>query len=689
MRGRQLLVIGLVMMASTWPLAAPQQPRDAGVLFQSALYKEQVELKLEEAIAGYKEVVSAAGGNKAVAAKALLQMAGCYERLGQAEARATYQRVVTDYADSGAVAEAARARLAAMDQRLPELTVRKVWNRRGQHVSADGRFLTFIDANEDLGVHDLASGEDRALTGIARGAETAGTRADGGLPSPDGRSVAYSWFTDKQRYEVRIIGINGGQSRVLHAGQGARDTVYPLGWTPDGKWILVRRGVDSGSGPQEQFILIPVAGGPPRVVATRVDRFGGDVRMSPDGTRVAYSRAIRTDQRERDLFSLSLADGRETLLLDHFADDYVLDWLPDGSGLLFASDRGGTFGIWATRVTDGAAVGHPIPIQSATGRIESAGFAGKGEFYYSGGVLDLDVHVATIDPKTGRQAGQLTRLGARVNGEKSLAAWAPDGTKMVWIEPLSPVGAYGIVQVREFTLVVGTIATGDVTKLRLPFQFMDWPVWHPDGRHVLVSATDLQNRYGLFSVALDGTITNIGVNTREGAVSRDGRRIFLLRRSAPVGRPASIRILVRDVAGGEEQELVSDSDGSFTLSPDGEWFAMNRRPGTGNSPLTIFPSSGGAERPLSADISGWTIPTRPAWSRDTRFLFVVREQGPANEVWRVPLDGGSPTDTGIRWTGRIRRIDADPREAGRLALSASSVSNETWVLSNLPQMREK
>ena len=91
---------------------------------QAAIKKEVVDGDLKGAIEQYKKL--AQGRDRAVAAKALVRMGQCYEKLGDAEARKAYERVLREYADqAGAVAEA-RARLAALKSAEPSsITVRR------------------------------------------------------------------------------------------------------------------------------------------------------------------------------------------------------------------------------------------------------------------------------------------------------------------------------------------------------------------------------------------------------------------------------------------------------------------------------------------------------------------------------------------------------------------------------------
>src|SRR4051794_29950093 len=95
------------------PLAA-QKPEAAETLLQTAIKKEVVDGNLTGAIEGYKKALAAAKGNRSVAAKAMVRMAECYQKLGDGQSRAIYERVVRDYADQKEAVALARARLAPL-----------------------------------------------------------------------------------------------------------------------------------------------------------------------------------------------------------------------------------------------------------------------------------------------------------------------------------------------------------------------------------------------------------------------------------------------------------------------------------------------------------------------------------------------------------------------------------------------
>jgi len=95
-------------------MVADARQADPGVQLRAAIEKEEVAGDLEGAMALYRQIIAADGKNRPATAKAMLRLAGCYEKLGQAEARKLYERLVAEYSDQTQEAAHARARLAAL-----------------------------------------------------------------------------------------------------------------------------------------------------------------------------------------------------------------------------------------------------------------------------------------------------------------------------------------------------------------------------------------------------------------------------------------------------------------------------------------------------------------------------------------------------------------------------------------------
>lgn len=146
---KQTLTVALALVVAG-TLAVAQNTRDPQLLFKAAQHTEEVQGDLKAAIAQYQQVV--ATGNRALAAQALLRIAACYEKLGNAEARTVYERVVREYADQTGSAAVAQARLSGTANAEPPrgVTLRRVWDGRATgltaavltRVSGDGRRLS-------------------------------------------------------------------------------------------------------------------------------------------------------------------------------------------------------------------------------------------------------------------------------------------------------------------------------------------------------------------------------------------------------------------------------------------------------------------------------------------------------------------------------------------------------------------
>ena len=87
---------------------------------EAAVYREMVTGDVAAAIGMYHAILAQTGIARPVAARALLHLGQCQEKLGQRrEAHATYARVVRDFAAESAIAAQARAKLAGWSDALP------------------------------------------------------------------------------------------------------------------------------------------------------------------------------------------------------------------------------------------------------------------------------------------------------------------------------------------------------------------------------------------------------------------------------------------------------------------------------------------------------------------------------------------------------------------------------------------
>src|SRR6185436_16245044 len=100
-------------------LTAAQAAETGAELFQKAVVQERSAGNLQEAIKLYQRVAREFAADRALAAKALVQAARCYEKLGQNQSVKIYEQVTREFGDQRESAATARGRLAALAASAP------------------------------------------------------------------------------------------------------------------------------------------------------------------------------------------------------------------------------------------------------------------------------------------------------------------------------------------------------------------------------------------------------------------------------------------------------------------------------------------------------------------------------------------------------------------------------------------
>ena len=673
-----LIAALLLAVALAAGAAAQKKPATAEELLGTALHQEEVEGNLERAIATYKKVVAEAGATRAVAGRALLRMGQCYEKLGNAEARKAYERVVREYADQSEIAAQARVRLAALGQQPPAVTARRVWAGAAVHVigapSRDGAYLTFRDPESgELAIRDLATGQTRLLTKRQSVWERF-------VPSPDGKQVAYTWKT-KGFSELRVVGLDGSEPRVLYPNTGVA-LPYPAGWSPDGKNVLA---VVSGK-EGDQVVLVSVADGSVRVLKT-TDWIGG-LRFSPDGRYIAYDLEQQPGSKECDIFLLALDTGREIPLIQHPADDEVLDWTPDGKRILFRSDRSGTMGAWLIQVADGKPQGTPELVKPDLGRgFKPLGFTRNGSFYYSVRTTRSDVYIAEIDLATGKLLAPPAPATQRFEGSNETPDWSPDGRRLLFLSRRASVAAWA-----PRVLCVRSMETGELSELASKLDRISWVRWSPDGRSLLAGARH-SGGFGIYRIDVrTGEFSRItDWNLGGPAVwSGDGKAIIHLWQDAAAKASS---IMVRDLETGRQREIHSIANSShfyasrLALSRDGRQLAFALAETQSQSKvLKVMPAAGGEARdvlrgvPMPADLVAWT-------PDGLGLLFTRHSPGdPKTGLWLIPLQGGEPRKLDLA-AESMRDLCLHP-DGRHIAFTAGQDTSEVWAMENfLPSLK--
>lgn len=671
-------------------------------LFQKALVKERTEGNLREAVKLYQRIVEKHSSDRKLAAKALLQIGQCHEKLGSAEARKAYEKLVRDFGDQSELVTEARIRLAALGK--PEsagVVVRKVWFGPSVDVegapSPDGRYLSFVDwETGDLAVRDLETGTNRRLTNKGAWKESQ-EYALFSRWSPDGKQVVYDWWGPSTVGGIsgwggiRVVGLDGSKPRILYHPKGV-GWGWPQDWSPDGKHVLAL--VENKDGVVE-IALISVADGTARVVKALGSRWPHAARFSPNGRYIVYDRPQAPGSAEHDVFVIPTEGAQESPLIEHPANDFLLGWAPDGKWVLFGSDRTGSPGFWAVQTVDGKPRGEPQVVKLDMPPILPMGFTRDGSFYYGYGRLATDVYVASLDPKAGLVAGTAQKLVKRFEGANASGAYSPDGKYLAYLSGRSSPGL-GPGSPNLNLLRIRSLDSGQERELALNLRLisLDALSWFADGRSLLLGARDMDLRLGIYEINVQtGEAAALvqegpGISFHGQVAARQGKAFFYVRLEKAKDL---CQIVFRDLATGQERELYRApfiERFTLSLSPDGRWLAFLNR--TDNRVLRITPANGGEPRELYRFVHRGNHFINHAWTADGKHILLSRwrsEQGSPWTLWRVPVAGGEPQEAGLEM--RCDTLSVHP-DGQRIAFSASSrpVSSEVWVMENfLPELK--
>jgi dipeptidyl aminopeptidase/acylaminoacyl peptidase len=347
----KIKIFVLYVMAMVIAVIASSDPvqQSANQLYQSGIYKEDVEGKLEEAIAAYQEIIKKYPDDNPVAAKAWFHMGLCYEKLGNQEAQNAYRQVLSNYADQKEIASQARARLAALAIKAAEPHFTKIRVPTGLPtngffaLSPDGRQLAYIEKGS-VWVVPVHGQTDPAIAGAPRQItpqNRSWTETTDITWSGDGKWLALKAKerdSGKLEYAVYMVSSSGGDPRRLPLELKSRERIFHdcrLSLSPEGKWLAYTTWPDGGSPADRSVYLAPTDGGPSRRLTQPIT---SDPAFSPDGKRIAYLRLAGSSdwqpgaERGRQLWITHVNGGSPTLVYEFSLPGRIEGptWSPDG-----------------------------------------------------------------------------------------------------------------------------------------------------------------------------------------------------------------------------------------------------------------------------------------------------------------------------------------------------------------------
>jgi Tol biopolymer transport system component len=391
-------------------------------------------------------------------------------------------------------------------------------------------------------------------------------------------------------------------------------------------------------------------------------------RFSPDGRCIAFSLVGEGRPAHADVYVMT-ADGRnEVVVAGHPAEDELLDWTPDGGGLLFRSDRSGTWDIWAVRVAGGQPQGEPELLKKDFGRYSQVlGLAPDGSLYYRTITPAGRFYVGEIDLETGKVLVPPAPLTTRYDGAPSRITWSPDGRRLLYVSLGRAMGN------GNNNLTIRSADTGEERFLSTSLRKV-WDLrWAPDSRSLLAWGMTVAGN-ALFRVdAESGEITKLADGRWAPKISQDGKVMVYMSQGG---------IRRRNLETGEESpgpKVGTDVLNAFEdLSPDGREVVFEA-----DGAIKTVSLDGGEPRELFRGSHYYVV----RWNSDGRYIIAQaldRISGwwaATSEIWRIPVRGGTPLKLDLN-VPKMEGFALHP-DNRRFAFSVDEGSRtELWVLEN-------
>lgn len=424
-------------------------------------------------------------------------------------------------------------------------------------VAPDGNTLVFLarqSADAEDGVYvlrafDLQSRSTRDLLPIPAKWDGSYPPTSRGLKfSPDGAVLA---LVVPGRDALVVLsnpftpGAKGPRTVRFTPADGGVVSLYEFDWMPDSRHVvLVLR--DPRGGDQSLWMGDVDRGSLARVTAS--SQWESTPAASPEGVRIAYG----STPLDWDLIEIDLTSQATRPLIASARYDGWGDWMPDGSGLVFSTQRTGRFEIWQQSFRDGLArmvvTPDAFPGEPSLFLVQGAiSPDGRSLAYVRFAPAATRVYLTAL---AGSRPVQLTSEAA-IGSVDDGPMWSPDGR---WI--LFRRGRH-VLKALASGGTAPTIVTDEVVHSRTKSEGA--AQWLPDGRAVIFSAAD-----GLRQVPVEGGPSRliVGEQPMLWDVSPDGRLIYAI-----LERDQRMMDLVTfDMMTGAERTL--QSLGRKPLTPD-------------------------------------------------------------------------------------------------------------------------
>jgi len=685
---KALLIISVFCLADIFNVSGQATPQE---MLNKAIYQEEVNGNLDEAIKLFLEIVDKNPTNRAVTVEAFYHLGLTNEKLGNKKAKEYYEKIVNGFGDQPEFVRIARERLAVLTTSVShkDIALRQVWTGKDVDilgsVSSDGEYATFTDWNlGNLAIRNLKTGENKPLTneGTWKGPIQYALFS---VISPDGKQVAYGWYNAKGIWELRILKI-GSQTPVSLYSCVADEYPIPELWFADGKKIIFST-VHEKKKIWQLFSINITSKEVRKLKEASGISSPVNVSLSTDEKYIAYELPGLSAKNSYDIHLMSIDTQEESVLIENPANDRLLGWMPGRNELLFTSDRSNTTDVWAVNTSGEKSTEIQKRILTNVGDIGPMGFTRDGSLYYGINSNIFESFTLPFDQNTGKilNTPRTAFLGSIFD-----VSWLPDGESLIcrkysndWI----------------LRLLIYNSKSGESQILANNLDIKGEPKISPDSKSVLafgydkLRSEDINYEGGIYSIDIKtGFPVEIKVKQKineNGGVEwdKDGKNIFYINDN---------HLIKHNIETGDEKILFTNKNLFFgpalKRSFDGrdilfDGIADTREPAKlneGEAYLLSIPENGGEIKILCKAFFSGGMLKRFSLTPDGKYIYFSAAAPPQGQsiLCRIPAAGGTPE---IIWQSkgyRIVGISINP-DGKNIALSTAVNQGEIRVIENL------
>jgi Tol biopolymer transport system component len=399
----RILVIALLLLG----MSLPAEAQTGEERFLQGMMKEEGEGNLKDAIAIYTNLVEDKSVDRAIRAKALLQVGICYEKLGVEKATSAFEKLIAEYADQSDLIAVAKRKLRSLKGSVKPVSKGLLSQRIQKNVmsprilnsmSPDGRYYSFFEStprheyDNTIVVHDLHTDKMTSVSEFIPGNQS-GKKNSGAwksIWSPDSKKLAYDYANNEDnnetKREIHLVNADGSGKKVLYSNSSIRNLVV-FDFSPDGKKILC--GISDTNG-QNSLMELAIATGDTRLMKTAepLENIGG-FKYSPNGPYVTF-------HHNGDVYTLNSESGEIEQVTFYDGMDSSPIWSQQGDKLIFISDRQGSNDLFYVEIINGKPTGAPVAMKRQLGEgARIMGMGNDGSIFVEAGNSRTDIY--TVD----------------------------------------------------------------------------------------------------------------------------------------------------------------------------------------------------------------------------------------------------------------------------------------------------